>query len=101
MAGLRRGRVKKEVADAQPPPPWLVELLRRDPGAQHYRYREFTARRWARQAAIENPGVVFIVEVDGRTITYRYEDGLMHSTGTGKAREPYVPYEVSERRRSR
>ena len=48
-------------------------------------------RRWARRNAIATPGVTYTIVRDGRHLSYRYEDGLMYCTGTGKRVEPYRP----------
>ena len=49
-------------------------------------------RRWARRNAIATPGVTYTLLRDGRHLSYRYEDGLMYCTGTGKRVEPYRPW---------
>ena len=48
-------------------------------------------RRWARRNAFATPGVTYTIIRDGRQLSYRYEDGLMYCTGTGKRVEPYRP----------
>ena len=49
-------------------------------------------RRWARRNAFATPGVTYTIVWDGRHLSYRYEDGLMYCTGTGKRVEPYRPW---------
>jgi len=49
-------------------------------------------RRWARRNAFATPGVTYTIVRDGRHLSYRYEDGLMYCTGTGKRVEPYRPW---------
>ena len=64
--------------------------------------KNFTAaRRWARRNAIATPGVTYIVIKDRRQISYRYEDGLMYCTGTGKHPNPYRPWTWAEWNRKR
>ena len=48
-------------------------------------------RRWARRNALATPGVTYTIVRDGRHLSYRYEDGLMYCTGTGKRMKPYHP----------
>ena len=48
-------------------------------------------RRGARRNAFATPGVTYTIVRDGRHLSYRYEDGLMYCTGTGKRGEPYRP----------
>ena len=48
-------------------------------------------RRWAKRNAIATPGVTYTLLQDGRHLSYRYEDGLMYSTGHGRRVEPYRP----------
>jgi len=58
-------------------------------------------RRWAKRNAIATPGVTYTLLRDGRHLSYRYEDGLMYSTGTGKRVEPYRPWARAEWDRKR
>jgi len=48
-------------------------------------------RRWAKRNAIATPGVTYTIVRDGRHLSYRYEDGLMHCTGHTKRVKPYHP----------
>ena len=48
-------------------------------------------RRWARRNAFATPGVTYTILRDGRHLIYRYEDGLIYSTGHGRRVEPYRP----------
>ena len=58
-------------------------------------------RRWAKRNAIATPGVTYTLVQDGRLASYRYEDGLMYCTGTGKRVEPYRPWTWAEWDRKR
>ena len=53
-------------------------------------------RRWARRNALATPGVTYTIVRDGRLLSYRYEDGLMYCTGTGKQVEPYHPRRLTQ-----
>ena len=54
--------------------------------------KDWTAgRRWAKRNAIATPGVTYTLLRDGRLLSYRYEDGLIYSTGHGRRVEPYRP----------
>ena len=41
-------------------------------------------RRWAKRNAVACPGVIYAIRLDGREVSYRYEDGLIYCTGNGK-----------------
>ena len=58
-------------------------------------------RRWARRNALATPGVTYTICKDGRHLSYRYEDGLMYCTGTGKHPLPYRPWTWAEWYRKR
>ena len=58
-----------------------------------------SGRRWARRNALAAPGVTYTIRRDGRHVSYRYEDGLMYCTGTGKRVEPYRPWTWADRKR--
>ena len=49
-------------------------------------------RRWAARNAIATPGVTYTIVRNERHLSYRYEDGLMYSTGHGKLIKPYRPW---------
>ena len=53
-------------------------------------------RRWARRNAIATPGVTYTLLRDGRHLSYRYEDGLIYSTGHGRRVEPYRPRRLTQ-----
>ena len=53
-------------------------------------------RRWARRNAIATPGVTYTLLQDGRHLSYRYEDGLIYSTGHGRRVEPYRPRRLTQ-----
>ena len=48
-------------------------------------------RRWAKRNAVACPGVIYAIRQDGREVSYRYEDGLIYCTGSGKQMKPYRP----------
>ena len=58
-------------------------------------------RRWARRNALETPGVTYTIRKDERHISYRYENGLMYCTGTGRHPLPYRPWTWAEWYRKR
>ena len=51
--------------------------------------------------AFATPGVTYTIVHDGRHLSYRYENGLMYCTGTGKRVEPYRPWLWAEWDRKR
>ena len=53
-------------------------------------------RRWALRNAIATPGVTYTLLQDGRHLSYRYEDGLMYSTGHGRRVKPYHPRRLTQ-----